>query len=226
MPPDPGEVFPAASHGGCHGYRDVRRSNCAWLWPPALACGKPGGPAAGLRRFLLMHELTGISLVLGGARSGKSAFAERLVAASGLDRVYLATGRAGDGEMAKRIAAHWARRGAGWRTVEEPLDLVAALEAHVAASRAVLVDCLTLWVTNLMMAGADMEQAFAGLDAGLRGLAGPVVFVANEVGLGIVPDNAMAREFRDHAGRLNQMVAAAAGDVHFIAAGLPLKLKG
>ena len=166
------------------------------------------------------------SLVLGGARSGKSAFAERLVEASGLERIYLATGRAGDAEMRQRIAAHRARRGAGWRTVEEPLDLAGALAAHSGGSRMVLVDCLTLWVTNLMMAEAEIDAAFTALVQCLPRLAGPVLFVSNEVGLGIVPENAMARAFRDHAGRLNQMVAAAAAEVHFIAAGLPLKLKG
>ncbi len=166
------------------------------------------------------------TLVLGGARSGKSAFAERMVEESGRSCVYLATGRAGDGEMAERIAQHQARRGAGWRTVEEPLDLAAALAANAGPDSAVLVDCLTLWVSNLMMAGADTDGAFDALVATLPGLGGPSVFVSNEVGLGIVPDNALVRDFRDRAGRLNQMVAAAADRVYFIAAGLPLKLKG
>ena len=168
----------------------------------------------------------GTCLVLGGARSGKSAFAERLVEASGLERIYLATGRAGDAEMQERIAAHQARRSAGWRTIEEPLDLAGALEAHAGPDRTVLVDCLTLWVTNLMMAGAEIDAAFEALAGRLRHLAGPAVLVSNEVGLGIVPGNAMARTFRDHAGRLNQMVAGAVREVHFVAAGLPLKLKG
>jgi len=165
-------------------------------------------------------------LVLGGARSGKSAFAERLAAESGLRKVYLATGRAWDGEMQNRIAAHQERRGADWTTVEEPLDLAGGLAATSSAGCVVLVDCLTLWVTNLMMAERDVEAAFGELFEALPKLAGPVVFVSNEVGLGIVPENAMARAFRDHAGRLHQTVAAVADEVYFVAAGLPLKMKG
>lgn len=165
-------------------------------------------------------------LVLGGARSGKSVFAEGLAGRSRLEAVYLATGRPFDGEMETRIAAHRARRGDAWRTVEAPVDLVGALAANCAADRIVLVDCLTLWVTNLMLADMPMEPAFSAFTELMPKLAGPAIFVSNEVGLGIVPDNAMARAFRDHAGQLNQMVAAAADEVHFIAAGLPLKLKG
>ena len=167
-----------------------------------------------------------ISLVLGGARSGKSAFAEQLAEASGPERVYIATGRAWDEEMKQRILLHRSRRGEGWKTVEEPLNLAGALAASAGRDRVVLVDCLTLWVTNLMMAEEEIDAAFESLVAGLPRLAGRVVFVSNEVGMGIVPENAAARAFRDHAGRLNQMVAAAADDVYFIAAGLPLKLKG
>lgn len=173
-----------------------------------------------------MTHLSRTTLVLGGARSGKSFFAEKLAAQSGLDRVYLATGRAFDDEMEARIAAHKSRRGGGWLTVEAAIDLVGALRANAAPGRVVLVDCLTLWVTNLMMAERPLEPAFAALEDLMPYLAGPVLFVSNEVGLGIVPENAMARAFRDHAGRLNQMVAAAADEVHFIVAGLPLKLKG
>lgn len=167
-----------------------------------------------------------IAFVLGGARSGKSSFAENLVEASGLSPVYLATGRAYDDEMQNRIATHRARRGQQWRTVEEPLDLSGALASHAAPGRFVLVDCLTLWLTNLMMAERDIAAEAAALVRALPELAGPVVFVSNEVGLGIVPENRMAREFRDHAGFLHQAVAAAAAEVYFMAAGLPLRMKG
>lgn len=165
-------------------------------------------------------------LVLGGARSGKSSYAEKMVQSSGLQPLYLATGRAFDDEMENRIAIHRDRRGSQWQTVEEPIDLVGALTLHVAADRFVLVDCLTLWLTNLMMAERDIAAEAAGLVAMLPKLAGPVVFVSNEVGFGIVPENRMAREFRDHAGFLHQAVAAVAGEVYLIAAGLPLKMKG
>jgi adenosylcobinamide kinase/adenosylcobinamide-phosphate guanylyltransferase len=167
----------------------------------------------------------GATLVLGGARSGKSAFAERLVEESGLRPVYLATAQAFDGEMRDRISLHRERRGIVWRTVEEPLDLRRVLLAEASPGNAILVDCLTLWTTNLMMADSDLAKAFDELVVALPSFAGPVVFVSNEVGLGIVPDNAMARAFRDHAGRINQMVAAAAGQVYFIAAGIPMVLK-
>ncbi|MFB8341485.1 bifunctional adenosylcobinamide kinase/adenosylcobinamide-phosphate guanylyltransferase [Brucella cytisi] len=165
-------------------------------------------------------------LVLGGARSGKSSYAEKMVESSGLQPLYLATGRAFDKEMENRIAIHRDRRGSVWQTVEEPLDLVGALTLHVAVDRFVLVDCLTLWLTNLMMAECDMAAETARLVAMLPDLAGSVVFVSNEVGLGIVPENRMAREFRDHAGFLHQAVAAVADEVYLIAAGLPLKMKG
>jgi len=168
----------------------------------------------------------GTGFVLGGARSGKSTFAESLVNSSGLDRHYVATGRSWDDEMADRIQKHRADRGEGWTTHEEPLDLVGTLAAIVAPDRAVLVDCLTLWVTNLMMAERDMAAEFAALSAFLPSATGRLVFVSNEVGLGIVPENRMARDFRDHAGRLHQMIAAHATDVYFVAAGLPLKMKG
>lgn len=165
-------------------------------------------------------------LVLGGARSGKSSYAEKMAQSSGLQPLYLATGRAFDDEMENRIAIHRNRRGSDWQTVEEPLDLVGALTLHVAVDRFVLVDCLTLWLTNLMMAERDVAAETAGLVAMLPNLAGPVVFVSNEVGFGIVPENRMAREFRDHAGFLHQAVAAVADEVYLIAAGLPLKMKG
>jgi adenosylcobinamide kinase/adenosylcobinamide-phosphate guanylyltransferase len=166
-------------------------------------------------------------LVLGGARSGKSSFAETLVEASGLPRHYVATGRAFDEEMRERIAHHRAARsGRGWTTHEEPLDLVGLLRRIDAPARAILVDCLTLWVTNLMMEERDMVAEFAALAAFLPQARSRLVFVSNEVGLGIVPENRMARDFRDHAGRLHQMVAEKSAEVHFVAAGLPLKMKG
>lgn len=169
---------------------------------------------------------SGTVLVLGGARSGKSRFAEQLVTASGLDRHYLATGRAWDDEMRARISQHRQDRGDGWQTLEEPLDLVGALRSVDGDGRCILIDCLTLWVTNLMMDGRHMAVEFEALVALIPDARGQLVFVSNEVGLGIVPENKMAREFRDHAGRLHQMVAAVAKDVYFIAAGLPLKMKG
>lgn len=169
---------------------------------------------------------TGAVLVLGGARSGKSAFAERLAADTGLSRHYLATGRAWDDEMAERIAHHRAARGGGWQTHEEPLALVERLAALDEPGNVVLVDCLTLWVTNLMMEERAMADEFARLAAYVPRARAKLVLVSNEVGLGIVPENRMAREFRDHAGRLHQSIAAAAEDVYFVAAGLPLKMKG
>ncbi len=166
-----------------------------------------------------------MALVLGGARAGKSAFAEGL-ARAWERRVYLATAVITDDEMAERIASHRARRGADWRTVEEPLELVAAVRRESAPGAGLLVDCLTVWLGNLMHHGRDVEAACEALLQSLACAAGPVVLVANEVGLGIVPDNAMARAFRDHAGRLNQAVARVAERVYFVSAGIPLTLKG
>jgi len=165
-------------------------------------------------------------LVLGGARSGKSRFAEGLVAASGLEPVYIATAEAGDAEMTERIAHHRARRGGQWRTVEVPLALEAALEAEAGEGRAVLVDCLTLWLSNLLHAGADLESRAASICGTARRVPGLRLLVSNEVGLGLVPETPLGRKFRDAQGRLNQAVAAAADRVVFVAAGLPLNLKG
>ena len=165
-----------------------------------------------------------LTLVLGGARSGKSAYAETLLADLP-EAIYLATAQAGDAEMAERIRTHRLRRGAAWATVEEPLDLAGALILHCRAGRPLLVDCLTLWLTNVLLADLDVDAAIDRLLSTLPGLPGPLVMVANEVGLGIVPENALARAFRDHAGRLNRKVAALAGRVVFVAAGLPLVLK-
>ena len=166
-----------------------------------------------------------ITFVLGGARSGKSAHAEALLAGHAGARLYIATAEARDAEMEARIAAHRARRGPGWRTVEVPLALAETLEAESRPGAALLVDCLTLWLSNLMEAGRDIAAETQRLTACLARLEGRTVLVANEVGLGIVPENAAARTFRDHAGRLNQAVAQAAGRVVFVASGLPLVLK-
>ncbi|MDB5566585.1 MAG: adenosylcobinamide kinase [Tardiphaga sp.] len=165
------------------------------------------------------------TLVLGGARSGKSPFAERLIHDSGLTRVYLATATAGDDEMTTRIAQHRKQRGDGWITIEEPLALVDALTREATHGRAVLVDCLTLWLSNLMFAERDPEIEARRLVRFLGVAKYPIVFVSNEVGLGLVPETPLGRAFRDAQGRLNQIVAAAVPQVVFIAAGLPLWLK-
>ncbi|QOY95169.1 bifunctional adenosylcobinamide kinase/adenosylcobinamide-phosphate guanylyltransferase [Massilia sp. UMI-21] len=180
------------------------------------------------------------TLVLGGARSGKSRHAEGLARASGKEVVYVATARAGDAEMTARIARHRARRPARWRTVEEELALASVLRAQCAPGRLVLVDCLTLWLSNLMFcdgrAWPDVgepalperfhQERAALLDLLHAGVKGDLVFVANEVGMGIVPQGAVSRCFTDEAGWLNQAVAAAADRAVFVAAGLPLVLKG
>ena len=166
-----------------------------------------------------------VTLVLGGARSGKSTYAERLIEATGLPKVYVATAQAFDAEMQARIEEHRARR-SGWQTIDAPLELANVLHAQSGKGNAILVDCLTLWLTNLLMAEHDIASAFHVLLGVLRRADHPIVLVSNEVGLGIVPENALARAFRDHTGRLHQMIAAEAGQVHFIAAGLPIKLKG
>jgi adenosylcobinamide kinase/adenosylcobinamide-phosphate guanylyltransferase len=171
-----------------------------------------------------MTELA-TTLVLGGARSGKSAFAEKLVGDSGLAKVYLATATAGDDEMKLRIARHRTQRGEGWTTVEEPLALVDALTREATRGRAVLVDCLTLWLSNLMLAERDPDVEARRLTRFLGVARYPVVLVSNEVGLGLVPDTPLGRRFRDAQGRLNQIVAALVPNVVFIAAGLPLWLK-
>jgi adenosylcobinamide kinase/adenosylcobinamide-phosphate guanylyltransferase len=180
------------------------------------------------------------TLLLGGARSGKSGLAERLARESGKDVVYVATSYAGDAEMASRIAHHRARRPSGWTTVEEATALASALRAQCAPGRIVIVDCLTLWLTNLMFAAhqdfpdvgpIDLPPLFEAERAALldwldEPSAGDVVFVSNEVGMGIVPYGAVSRVFADEAGRLNQDVAARCDRVLFVAAGLPLALKG
>jgi adenosylcobinamide kinase / adenosylcobinamide-phosphate guanylyltransferase len=166
-----------------------------------------------------------LTLVLGGARSGKSGHAERLVHESGLTPVYVATAEALDDEMAARIAEHKRRRGARWRTLEEPLDLVPALQGECRPDRAVLVDCLTLWLTNLMVKGRPVRAEMGGLVGALPSLQGTLVLVSNEVGLGVVPADPMARAFIDHAGWLHQRIAEQADVVVLMAAGLPVHLK-
>lgn len=168
------------------------------------------------------------ALILGGARSGKSAYAERLALtrAGGGELVYLATAEALDQEMAERIAHHQARRGPAWRLVEAPRAAPEAILAHSAADRVVLVDCLTLWLSNMMMVEADLDAETRRMVEAIAAAAGPVIAVSNEVGLGIAPENALARRFRDAQGRLNQQAAAAAELVVLMAAGLPLVLKG
>ena len=175
--------------------------------------------------LVLLPRLT---LVLGGARSGKSRYGEGLIEASlksGDRAVYLATAEAGDAEMTARIAEHKQRRGRAWLTLEEPLDLAQAIGRHAGPASPLLVDCLTLWLSNVMAADRDAGAEIAGLVQALGRAAGPVVLVSNEVGQGVVPDNALARFFADNAGRMNQEVAAAAGRVVLMSAGLPLTLK-
>lgn len=166
-----------------------------------------------------------LTMVTGGARSGKSRFAETLVIGSGAPRLYLATAQAWDDEMQARIAAHRDQRGPGWRTVEVPDDPGAVL-AGVAQDEVVLLDCATLWLTNRMLAGADVGAESAALIAALQACPGRVVVVTNELGWSIVPENALARAFRDAQGRLNQALAGAAGLVVAVISGLPLVLKG
>lgn len=166
-----------------------------------------------------------VTLVLGGARSGKSRYAERLVEDQAGACVYVATAQALDAEMSERIRRHRERRGPRWETLEESIDIVGALERTARPDGAVLVDCLTLWLNNLMTAKRDIEAETTKLITALPSLSGPVVLVSNEVGLGVVPDNALARAFMDHAGRLHQRAAEAAQSVVFLAAGLPLALK-
>lgn len=182
-----------------------------------------------------------LNLVLGGARSGKSAFAQTLAeqaaASAGGKLFYIATAEVRDAEMADRVAAHQRARGPEWQVREAPRDLGAALRAVDAPNHVLLVDCLTLWLSNVMEAESEtgagpadeaairIAARFDALLADLPALSGRAILVSNEVGLGIVPDNALARAFRDHAGRLNQQVAALVDQVFFVAAGLPLKMK-
>jgi adenosylcobinamide kinase/adenosylcobinamide-phosphate guanylyltransferase len=171
-----------------------------------------------------------ITLILGGCRSGKSRQALELAEQSGLtNKVFLATCQAHDVEMQDRIARHQQERGEGWTTVEEPLHVPEVIQRENRASTLILLDCLTLWVSNLMMHNADdtwVQAQFVRLDEALQGSSGSVVVVSNEVGLGIVPDNPMARRFRDLVGWLNQQVAARADHVVWMVAGMPVQVKG
>jgi adenosylcobinamide kinase/adenosylcobinamide-phosphate guanylyltransferase len=165
-----------------------------------------------------------ITLILGGARSGKSRYAETLIESEPAPWVYLATAEARDEEMERRIAEHRARRDRNWQTIEAPHDLAAALGALPPRS-AVLVDCLTLWLSNRMLAAADIDREIGDLERALLSYDGAVVAVSNDVGSGIVPDNQLARRFRDLQGVLNQRIAACASRVVLMVAGLPLAVK-
>jgi adenosylcobinamide kinase/adenosylcobinamide-phosphate guanylyltransferase len=180
-----------------------------------------GAGIAGLQS----QSLPAVTLVLGGARSGKSRYAERLIETAAKHGTYCATAEPRDSEMAARIAVHRARRGPFWHTLEAPLEVAPVIANEAAIERPLLIDCLTLWLSNLLLADKCVEAETAGLSAALREAAGPVVLVANEVGLGLVPETPLGRRFRDAAGRLNQEIAALADRVVFIAAGLPLVLK-
>jgi adenosylcobinamide kinase / adenosylcobinamide-phosphate guanylyltransferase len=164
-----------------------------------------------------------LALVTGGARSGKSRFALARAASLGLPLLFLATGEAKDEEMTERIARHRADRDPAWRTIEEPLEIGAVLRAE--AGRAIVLDCLTLWVGNLMEARRDLDEAATDLVAALGKRRSAVIVVTNEVGSAIVPDNPVARLFRDATGLLNQRVADVADEVHWLVAGQPMRVK-
>lgn len=168
-----------------------------------------------------------IELILGGARSGKSTLAEQRADASGLAVIYLATGQAGDDEMQQRITHHRARRPAHWSLLEEPIALAAALEKHASARHCILVDCLTLWLTNLLLADepSKLTQEVARFLDVVNKLPGHIIFVSNEVGSGVVPLGAINRVFVDEQGRLNQQLAKCADRVTLVVAGLALELK-
>lgn len=172
-----------------------------------------------------MAELPKLTFVLGGASSGKSAFAEGLVVATGAPRVYVATSQIYDDEMAAKVRDHVAARGNDWHTIEEPLDMAKAL-SQVGEDQVVLLDCASMWLTNHMMAEHDLAVETEALIAALAACKGRVIVVSNEVGMGIVPDNALARRFRIAQGKLNQRLAAAADLAVFVIAGLPQVLKG
>ena len=173
-----------------------------------------------------MSQFPAMAMVFGGASSGKSYFAERLVIAKGGARHYIATAQAFDAEMEAKIAEHRADRAAdGWLTIEEPVDLPRAL-AKVPEGRAVLIDCATMWLSNLLLSDADIAGHTARMLDAVAQTPGPVVLVSNETGQGVVPDNALARRFRQAQGRLNCQMAAQADLVVQVSVGLPLVLKG
>jgi adenosylcobinamide kinase/adenosylcobinamide-phosphate guanylyltransferase len=166
--------------------------------------------------------------ITGGARSGKSRLAEKIAEGFGSPVCYIATGQAKDSEMTARIEAHRARRGEQWHTLEEPLSLCEAVRAADGRFEAIMIDCITLWLTNLLLAHDDSEQPLAQVQIladMLPQLKTPVILVSNEVGMGIVPENALARSFRDLAGRANEILAASADEVYVMFSGIPLKLK-
>lgn len=165
------------------------------------------------------------TLVLGGANSGKSAFAERLVLSAGIPPTYIATAQAWDDEMREKIKAHQQQRGEGWRTVEAPLELVPVLNA-LTRNDVCLLDCITLWLSNHLIAETDVDGKIDALCGAIVQTSAPLVIVSNEVGYGIVPENALARRFRAYQGRLNQRLAAEADLVVQVIAGLPQVLKG
>ncbi|MGO4523919.1 bifunctional adenosylcobinamide kinase/adenosylcobinamide-phosphate guanylyltransferase [Microvirga sp. 2MCAF35] len=164
-------------------------------------------------------------LVLGGARSGKSSTALRLAESASTERIYIATAQAYDEEMRERIAQHRAERDGSWRTVDAPLDLVDVVQGETAPGRAVLVDCLTLWLSNIVLAERDPPHEADRLIQAVRDAGGPLILVSNEVGQGIVPATPLGRRFRDEQGRLNQRIAEACDAVVFVAAGCPILLK-
>jgi adenosylcobinamide kinase/adenosylcobinamide-phosphate guanylyltransferase len=166
-----------------------------------------------------------VVLLVGGARSGKSRIAQARAEALSGELIYVATGQALDAEMTERIARHRADRGARWRTVEAPLELPEAIRREGTQGRVLLVDCLTLWLSNLILGEHDIDVATAALIDALATTSATVLLVSNEVGMGIVPENALARRFRDEAGRLNQRVAAVASEVLLVAAGLAIRMK-
>jgi adenosylcobinamide kinase/adenosylcobinamide-phosphate guanylyltransferase len=163
---------------------------------------------------------------LGGARSGKSRLAQARAEATPGELVYVATAEALDAEMTERIARHRAERGPPWRTVEAPRNLADVIRRECGPGRVVLVDCLTMWLSNVLLAGEDVAAASRELLTALAGQGGVLLLVSNEVGMGIVPETALGRQFRDEAGRLNQAVAAAADEVQLVVAGLAMPLKG
>lgn len=163
--------------------------------------------------------------VIGGARSGKSRYAQARAEETGLERIFIATAQAFDNEMRERIVRHQADRDALWQTVEAPLDLADAVERHSGTRRVLLIDCLTLWITNLMLAERDIPAALFALTQAISRAAGMVVLVSNEVGWSIVPENALARRFRDEAGLAHQRVAACVDEVQMVCAGLNLRMK-
>jgi adenosylcobinamide kinase/adenosylcobinamide-phosphate guanylyltransferase len=170
-----------------------------------------------------------IILITGGARSGKSLLSEQLAEGFGAPRAYIATGEAGDREMRERIERHRLRRGPAWQTIEEPCDLLGAIRRIDGQFKVMLVDCVTLWLTNLLLNNNDPQEVMAevkNLVAAFSSLDTTLILVTNEVGMGIVPENSLARSFRDLAGEANQLLAVAADEVHVTISGLPLKLKG